>query len=104
MRENVYTEVQHKIQGHEPKNLQKLASLLKSILIFGTEEPIFINALTSKSQSDVDIIEISKYITAEFFLVDFLVGFFFSHLTISNIMTVSKMKTNSKIEMIAKTT
>ena len=30
----------------------------------------------------MDIIKISKYITAEFFLVDFLVGFFFSHLTI----------------------
>ena len=35
--------------------------VLKNILFFGIEEPIFHNVLTSKSQSDVDIIKISKY-------------------------------------------
>ena len=41
----------------------------------------FTHVLTPKSQSDVDTIKLSKYITAEFFfLVDFGVGFFFLHL------------------------
>ena len=45
---------------------------IKKYFIFGKEGPIFHNVLTSKSQqSDVDIIRISKYITAEFFWLTF---------------------------------
>ena len=53
---------------------QPITSFKKKHFIFVQKNQFFSIVLTSKSQSDMDIEKISKYIMEELFLVNFIVG------------------------------